>query len=234
MIAMDELGLLVRVLVAAALSAMIGLERELHGRPAGLRTHLLVGVGAALVMAAFEAVTIHMGTPSDALRIDPGRLAAGVITGIGFLGAGTILKVGDWVRGLTTAASLWFVAMLGIVAGQGLYVLAIGGCAIGLAILSLIDPLAARLPHRMYHTLELTVSSKQRRKVDETLNKLLIGGSKRRIGKTRITRTSWRWDAAPETVTFSYRIRHDRSAAVEEAIERLSEQDGIIRADLHL
>ncbi|MBN1857639.1 MgtC/SapB family protein [Candidatus Bipolaricaulota bacterium] len=233
---MDELALLLRVLVAAALSAVIGLERELHGRPAGLRTHLLVGVGAALVMAAFEAATIYMGSPSDALRIDPGRLAAGVITGIGFLGAGTILKVGDWVRGLTTAASLWFVAMLGIVAGQGLYILAIGGCASGLAILSLIDPLAAHLPHRTYHTLELTVTLKRREAVEDTLNELLVGSNRKRAGKgkTRITRTSWRWDGDQQMVTLSYRIRHDRSAAVEEAIEQLSRQEGVVRADLHL
>lgn len=233
---MDELLLLVRVLVAAGLSAAIGLERELHGRPAGLRTHLLVGVGAALVMAAFEAATIYMGDPLDALRIDPGRLAAGVITGIGFLGAGTILKVGDWVRGLTTAASLWFVAMLGIVAGQGLYILAIGGCASGLAILSLIDPLAGLLPHRIYHTLELTVISHQRERIEETLNELLLRGSRQRrgAGRTRISRTNWRWDADEQTVTLTYRIRHDRSADVEASVERLCQREGVIRVALHL
>jgi len=228
---MDELLLLVRVLVAAALSAVIGLERELHGRPAGLRTHLLVGVGAALVMAAFEAATIFIGSPADALRIDPGRLAAGVITGIGFLGAGTIIKVGDWVRGLTTAASLWFAAMLGIVAGQGFYILAVGGCAGGLAILSLIDPLAAYLPHRVYHALELTVAVKQKVAVEGTLRELLMQGSGKR---TRLTRTSWRWDSAQETVTLNYRIRHDRAADVESAVEQLCQHEGVVRADLRL
>ncbi len=231
---MDELLLLARVLVAAGLSAVIGLEREFHGRPAGLRTHLLVGVGAALVMAAFEAATIRIGAPSEALRIDPGRLAAGVITGIGFLGAGTILKVGDWVRGLTTAASLWFVAMLGIAAGQGLYILAAGGCATGLAILSLIDPLASRLPHRIYHTLELTLAAERRASIEQALDELLVTGGDARPVRVRITRTSWRWDADGQTVTLSYRIRHGHSADVEGAVEQLSELDGVVRADLRL
>jgi len=131
---MEEWTLLIRVLVAAVLAGVIGAERELHGRPAGLRTHLLVGTGAALVMVTF-ALTARI-LPSDGMwgqlvRVDPGRLAAGIITGIGFLGAGTIMRTGDWVFGLTTAASLWFVAALGIAAGEGLYIIAVGGMVIG-------------------------------------------------------------------------------------------------------
>ena len=100
---MIELVLLGRVLLAAALSGMIGLEREFHGRPAGLRTHLLVGIGSALVIVTFEAIPAILAQSGEwggMMRVDPGRVAAGIITGIGFLGAGTILRVGDWVRGL--------------------------------------------------------------------------------------------------------------------------------------
>ncbi len=127
---MTEWTFILRVLLAAGLSAAIGIEREFHGRPAGLRTHLLVGVGAALVIVAFHAAWAAFvgGDPaSNGLPAEIGRVAAGVITGIGFLGAGTIIKVGDWVRGLTTAASLWFVATLGIASGLGAFWIAIGG-----------------------------------------------------------------------------------------------------------
>ena len=130
-----ELTLLGRVLLAAALCAAIGIERELHGRPAGLRTHLLVGTGAALLMVSVEAVLALMegeGMPIQGYQVDPGRVAAGIITGIGFLGAGTIIRVGDWVRGLTTAASIWFVAAIGILAGQGLSIIALGGTVTGI------------------------------------------------------------------------------------------------------
>lgn len=97
------------------MGAFIGLERESHGRPAGLRTHTLVSLGACLVML------ISMYGFEEAVSRDPARLAAQVISGIGFLGAGTILREGATVRGLTTAASLWVVAGIGLAIGSGFY-----------------------------------------------------------------------------------------------------------------
>lgn len=105
---------LLRIFVAAALGGAIGVERELRERQAGLRTHLVVSVGAAL----FTLVSAY-GFADFGARVDPTRIAAQVVTGIGFLGAGAIIRQGLSVRGLTTAASLWLVAAIGMAAGAG-------------------------------------------------------------------------------------------------------------------
>jgi len=113
-----DLGYALRLLLAAILGAMVGLEREIHAHPAGMRTHLLVSLGSAgftvLSIAAFPAP-----------GADPGRIAAQIVTGIGFLGAGAILKEGFSIHGLTTAASLWVVAAIGMAAGAGAWVTAL-------------------------------------------------------------------------------------------------------------
>jgi len=225
---MDELLLLLRVMVAGGLSALIGIEREFHGRPAGLRTHLLVGTGAALVMAAFEAASHAIGGDGGLIRLDPGRLAAGVITGIGFLGAGTIIKVGDWVRGLTTAASLWLVAAVGIVAGQGLYVIAGGGCLLGLAILSIVDPLSAWIPTRVYHTFEVTVEAGKRQDVAVAFRSVCM---ELRI---RATQVGWVWNGERAEVRISYRLRHSSSTDVEALADRMIMLDAVRDAALRL
>jgi putative Mg2+ transporter-C (MgtC) family protein len=105
---------LLRLFVGAALGGAIGLERELRERQAGLRTHLVVSVGAAL----FTLVSAY-GFTDWGVRVDPTRIAAQIVTGIGFLGAGAIIRQGLSVRGLTTAATLWLVAAIGMAAGAG-------------------------------------------------------------------------------------------------------------------
>jgi putative Mg2+ transporter-C (MgtC) family protein len=113
---------LLRIFVAAGLTGMIGLERELRERAAGLRTHMLVGVGSALftIVSAYGwgdfVFNRQLGTV-----LDPTRIAAQIVTGIGFLGAGAIIRQGFSVRGLTTAAGLWVVAAIGMAAGAGYY-----------------------------------------------------------------------------------------------------------------
>jgi len=110
-----------RLFLAAVLSAMIGWEREKLHKPAGLRTHMLVGVGATLI--TLVSVDAIQGG-------DPGRIAAGIVTGVGFLGAGTIFRDKNHIRGLTTAANIWAVSGLGIAVGTGYYLGAIVGAAI--------------------------------------------------------------------------------------------------------
>ncbi len=131
--------LLLRLCAAAMLGGLVGLERDVHGRAAGLRTHMLVAMGAGLFMILSELVAAHgnAAIAGDGIGryADPGRIAAQVVTGIGFLGAGTIIKEGFTIRGLTTAATLWVVAAIGLAAGAGEFVLAAGGTA--LAILGL-------------------------------------------------------------------------------------------------
>ena len=123
-----QLDIAARLLVASLLGAAIGFEREIHSHPAGMRTHLLVTVGCAL----FTELSIYgfLDGPAGTAPVDPSRLAAQILTGIGFLGAGAILKFGTSVRGLTTAASLWATSAVGMAVGAGQYVLAIVGAAI--------------------------------------------------------------------------------------------------------
>ncbi|MGH2809941.1 MAG: MgtC/SapB family protein [Actinomycetota bacterium] len=107
-----------RVLMAGVLGALVGLDRELKDHPAGLRTHILVSLGAAL----FTLVgVLTAGAAGGGARVDPTRVAAQVVTGIGFLGAGAILREGTNIRGLTTAAGLWVTAAIGMAAGLGFY-----------------------------------------------------------------------------------------------------------------
>ncbi|HAH21152.1 MAG: hypothetical protein A2Y00_00665 [Omnitrophica WOR_2 bacterium GWF2_43_52] len=119
---MSNTQIIIRLLISVLVSGLIGLERQLHRRAAGLRTHILVCVGSTLIMlTSLYIFDIY----KDKVAVDPSRIASGVITGIGFLGAGTIIRYGEEIRGLTTAASLWVVAALGLAVGCGFYTAAI-------------------------------------------------------------------------------------------------------------
>jgi putative Mg2+ transporter-C (MgtC) family protein len=122
-----------RLAVAAALGAAIGLERELRDREAGVRTHLLVSMGSCL-FTLVSAYGFHdfLVAGGNVVRADPSRIAAQIVTGIGFLGAGAIIREGLSVRGLTTAASLWIVAAIGMAAGAGYYEAATAATALTL------------------------------------------------------------------------------------------------------
>ncbi len=115
-----------RLVIAMLLGGIIGLERQSRGRSAGLRTNILVCLGSAAVIVAFQKLYVDADPGvQSAIRFDPARAAAGVITGIGFLGAGTIVKSKDFVRGLTTAASIWVVSAVGIIVGLGEYTISV-------------------------------------------------------------------------------------------------------------
>jgi putative Mg2+ transporter-C (MgtC) family protein len=120
----DALG---RLALAAALGSIIGLEREFREREAGLRTHLLVSLGSALftIVSAFGFHDVLTHDPQVVVRLDPSRIAAQIVSGIGFLGAGAIIRQGLSIRGLTTAATLWVVAAIGMAAGAGFYSVAV-------------------------------------------------------------------------------------------------------------
>tara|TARA_B100000131_G_scaffold320847_1_gene370016 strand:- start:743 stop:1402 length:660 start_codon:yes stop_codon:yes gene_type:complete len=127
------------ILVAAGLSSLIGLEREIHGQPAGLRTHMILGVGASL--AAILSIYYSQFISSPNLPSDPGRIVAQVVSGVGFLGAGAILRFGVTVKGLTTASSLWTTAIVGIACGSGYLQLASFTTAVVFIILTIINKL---------------------------------------------------------------------------------------------
>ena len=137
-----------KLLAALFLSGLIGLEREFHGRAAGLRTHILVCLASTAIIAVSQIgqdLFLAQGAES-VFRIDPWRIAAGIVTGIGFLGGGTILRSEDLIRGLTTAACIWFVAAIGIVIGMGFFIPATIITIVGLFTLICLDPLRKIVP----------------------------------------------------------------------------------------
>ncbi len=156
---------LLRLVLATAIGGLIGLEREFKGKPAGIRTNILICLGSCLVMILSIEIASQAGAPAD-----PGRIAAQVVTGVGFLGAGSIIRSRVTVAGLTTAATIWFVAALGLVVGAGYFVLAGAAAVIMIFILTAL----ARVEHRMavmrqLHVLQLRVYGKDLAHVREIL-----------------------------------------------------------------
>lgn len=147
-----EAGLMaLRLFGALVIGAIIGLERSYHGRPAGFRTHALVCMSSALLML----VTVYQSSwmtelTNDQIRTDPTRMAQGIMTGIGFLGAGVIFKEGLTVRGLTTAASIWITASIGILVGIGFWFPAVLGAIATLMVLSGFRFIEIRMPTEYY------------------------------------------------------------------------------------
>jgi putative Mg2+ transporter-C (MgtC) family protein len=129
-----------RLLLAAGLGAAIGVEREFRRKPAGLRTNILIALGSALLTMASMEIGRGGGTPD--------RIAAQVVTGIGFLGGGAILRSGNTVHGMTTAATIWVNAAIGLAAGAGLFAMATVTAAITLAVLALLPPVESYFERR--------------------------------------------------------------------------------------
>lgn len=149
-----------KIIVASFLGAIIGLERDLHGRAAGLRTHLLVCLGSAVFMILSEAIAesySHQITDS-LLRADPSRIAAQIITGIGFLGAGAIIKSGLTIHGLTTAACLWLSAAIGMSIGAGYYEIGVFTTVMGLFALVVLNYAEKLYTKDSYRILEIESS----------------------------------------------------------------------------
>jgi len=147
----QEYTMTIHLLGALGAGALIGLERSFHGRPAGFRTHTLVCVTSSLLML----VTLYQsewlpGVPLETVKMDPTRMAQGIMTGIGFLGAGVIYKEGASVRGLTTAASIWLTAAIGILFGIGFYFPAVLATAFAVGILAAFRWFEARMPAQVY------------------------------------------------------------------------------------
>lgn len=143
-----------RLVLALVLGGLIGLERERGERAAGLRTHALVALGAALIMLVSSYG--FSGVLGTHIALDPSRVAAQVVSGIGFLGAGIIFLRRDTVKGLTTAAAIWLVAAIGLACGAGLLLEAISVTVLALIVLALLRPVERRLfPRRVPHTLQL-------------------------------------------------------------------------------
>jgi putative Mg2+ transporter-C (MgtC) family protein len=153
--------------LAILVGAVIGLERQFHGRPAGLRTNTLVCLASTILVYASQTLPTDLvtGGSGDALLprvvFDPNRLAAGIVTGIGFLGAAVVIRAGDLVRGITTGACVWAVAVLGIVIGQGRYGLAVAGMIVMLAVLVIFDRVFAWVTPVVYRRMIVRGQSRE-------------------------------------------------------------------------
>lgn len=169
-----------RLLLAFVLSGVIGYERERGGRPAGLRTHILVGSGAALIMLisiyGFEDVV------SD--NKDPGRLAAQVVSGIGFLGAGTIMRDGMSIQGLTTAASLWLVAAIGLATGAGMFKIAMFTTLLAITTLVTLQRIDRNMLERVRFNATILIKAK---KIDSIIMKIVPFMHKKGVGVKNVT-----------------------------------------------
>jgi putative Mg2+ transporter-C (MgtC) family protein len=212
-----QLDLSVRLIVAAALGLAVGFEREIHGHPAGLRTHMLVASGSALftVLSAYG----FSGEPNAAVVVDPTRIAAQIVSGIGFLGAGAILKDGIVIRGLTTAASLWATAAVGMAAGAGEYIIA--GVATATILVSLwpINALAERLHGTTTPEVQLRLSMERLESLGNVTG--ILVGHRLEIGQIstqRLGKSSYRADLA---------IRGRTPSVITGAVAAIDELDGV-------
>jgi putative Mg2+ transporter-C (MgtC) family protein len=211
-----QLDLSIRLLVGALLGLAIGFEREIHGHPAGLRTHMLVALGSAL----FTVLSIRgfLGE-AGAAPVDPTRIAAQIVSGIGFLGAGAILKDGIVIRGLTTAASLWATSAVGMAAGAGEY--AIAAVAAGVIFVSLwpINAIADRLHGSNLPETQLRLAMTRVDALGQVseiliLHKLEIG----QIATQRLGKDSYQADVA---------IRGRHTGVIASAIEQIANIPGV-------
>jgi putative Mg2+ transporter-C (MgtC) family protein len=146
-----HLEMLLRLVAALLAGAFIGYERSFHGRPAGLRTHVLVCLASAVLMLVTVYEDHWVRTAAGETRLDPTRMAQGIMTGIGFLGAGVIVKEGLNVRGLTTAASIWITAGIGVLAGVGLYMAMTASVILTLLVLGVFRWVENRVPTQAYY-----------------------------------------------------------------------------------
>ena len=171
----EQLDIAVKLVIATVLSGLIGIEREFHGRAAGLRTHILVCLGSAIIVVCANTMFDRFASQGadSVFRIDPWRIAAGIVTGIGFLGGGTILKSNDLIRGLTTAACIWFMAAIGIIVGFGQYTAAIIGTIIGLAVLLGLDPVGHRIPSIKYSQITIVSDMDPSGEIESTCLEIL-------------------------------------------------------------
>jgi putative Mg2+ transporter-C (MgtC) family protein len=211
-----QIDLSARLVIAAVLGLAIGFEREIHGHPAGLRTHMLVALGSAL----FTVLSIRgfLGE-AGAAPVDPTRIAAQIVSGIGFLGAGAILKDGIVIRGLTTAASLWATSAVGMAAGAAEYVIA--AVAAGVIVVSLwpINAVADRLHGSSLPEMQLRLSMKRvdlLGQVSEILiqHKLEIG----QIATQRVSKDSYQADVA---------VRGRNAGSMSQAIDDIARLPGV-------
>ncbi len=214
--------LLIRIALAGALSGLIGLERQLRAKEAGLRTHILVGMGSAMFMIVskygFDDILNieHVG-------LDPSRIAAQVVSGMGFLGAGTIIIQKQVVKGLTTAAGLWVTAAIGLVIGSGMYQIGIYGTLMTLIVLEVFRQLSNRLiGHHHILTAHL---------IPESVPLVLVALQKMRIRPTQLSVSQK--DEAGKQCELTLGITLSPKQHADEICASLMSVNGILKIKIH-
>lgn len=213
--------LLLRVLAGTVLGAVIGYERDMHRRPAGLRTHLLVALASSTFMVvSTNFVYFQHYLRDDLIAVDPSRIAASVVTGVGFLGGGAILRTGVNVQGLTTAAGLWLCAAIGLSAGAGMYVVSLFSTVLGMVALTLLRQLEHKEDNKVTRRVSLTLgeSAPSWPTIMDTLRARRIAVTPGEYEK--------RLDDGSVAVTFQARLAAD---AGEDLIATLESQPGVRR-----
>jgi putative Mg2+ transporter-C (MgtC) family protein len=215
-----------RLLLALLAGGLVGLERTYHGRPAGFRTHSLVCVASALLMqfTLLQAALMPL-VPESVMRIDPTRMAQGIMTGIGFLGAGVILKEGLTIRGLTTAASIWLTASIGIVMGMGLYFAGVFSTVLAIGVLSVFRWLEERTPTLHFASLSVACKGPDRLTRDE-LNEVV------RRHRIDFTRPSYHLEGEGRVYRYDMRVRTRDPDNFHALSEALASQDRVLEFSL--
>jgi len=218
-----ELSILFRLLLAVLLGGLVGMEREMHGRPAGFRTHLLVTVGACLMSVVSEHYYLKYPAldSSSAVRFDPSRIAAQIVSGIGFLGAGVIIKEGLAVRGLTTAACLWLAAGIGMAVGCGLYLAAVFTTIIALTSLLVLKRLERFFKKDRYRTLTIYAEA-------GTLNREAVEQVLHAHG-LRIADYGFEQNREANEVRYDLVVRHPDEVSSEDWIRKFADLDQVSR-----
>jgi putative Mg2+ transporter-C (MgtC) family protein len=212
-----ETQIIIRILVAMGLGALIGWERERIGQPAGLRTHIILCIGSALAMI----ISINLAYPNN----DPARIAAQVVTGIGFLGAGAIFRYGTGVKGLTTATSLWTMGIIGMTCGMGMFIVAAGTTLLLLFVLYWVEKFEDRFIHQAV-TYTVTVSAANRKGLLRDLKKIL-SEPPRSIASTQISR-----DMIEDQVQITFDVRSKDEDQADELVGKLSAIKGIKKIEI--
>jgi putative Mg2+ transporter-C (MgtC) family protein len=218
----EYLTILVHLMVALAAGGLIGFERSYHGRPAGFRTHTLVCVASsALMLVTMYQSHWYPEEFSGRVALDPTRMAQGIMTGIGFLGAGVIFKEGLTVRGLTTAASIWITAAIGILAGIGFYFPLLVTTVLTLLTLSLFRWIESAVPGQYYAHLEVRFSRDKAMPEDGFRQFIKEQGFS-------IANLSYRYSADASFIEYRMVMRTNRTDDVKRLAEALSRMDSVV------
>ena len=215
--------ILLRLALSAVAGMVIGINRERHGRAAGLRTMLLVCGGAALAMILADWMVLHQGGVNSAAAADPSRFAQGILAGMGFLGAGAIIRQGNSVQGLTTAASLWYVTILGLCFGAGCWAIGLAGWGVALVALFVLPVLERHIHGDRYCT--VTVVTRLDTLNEEEIRRRLTG-----LG-LKCLDTCMEYQAADrvKTIRFSVQYHVDQANRLPgQVIAELSQRPGVL------